>query len=144
MAIVQKSALVHHSALQMFDLVKDVEAYPDFLPWCQSTRLLEKTPDEICAELVVARMGIKQAFSTCNRFETGRWMHLELREGPFRRLRGEWDFTVLREDACKVELKLEFEFSGFLIDKAFGSVFHHVANNMVAAFCKRADEVYGG
>ncbi len=128
----------------MFDLVKDVQAYPSFLPWCHSTRILKDAPNEICAELVVARMGIKQAFSTCNRFETGRWMSLELQEGPFRRLRGDWYFTELREDASKVELKLDFEFSGLLINKAFGSVFNHVANNMVEAFCKRADEVYGG
>jgi len=69
-------------------------------------------------------------------------MSLELKEGPFRKLRGDWYFTPLREDACKVELDLEFEFAGFLIDKAFGSVFRHVADNMVDAFCKRADEVY--
>lgn len=144
MAVVEKSALVHHSARQMFELVKEVEAYPAFLPWCQSSRVLKEASDEICAEIVVARLGIKQAFSTCNKFDPGRWMGLELKEGPFRKLRGDWYFTELREDACKVELKMEFEFSGALIDKAFGSVFHHVANSLVEAFCNRADEVYGG
>ncbi len=144
MAIVKKSALVHYSAEQMFRLVKDVETYPAFLPWCHSTRLLKSTEQEICAELVVARLGIRQAFSTCNRFEENKWMRLELRDGPFKKLRGDWKFLPLREDACKIELDLDFEFSGALIDKAFGSVFQHAANTLVDSFCKRADEVYGG
>ncbi len=141
---VKKSALVLHSADNMFALVKDVASYPEFLPGCHSTRILEEDENEVCAELVVARMGIKQAFSTCNHFEQGKWMSLDLKEGPFRKLSGGWRFTPLRDDACKVELDLEFEFAGSLIDKAFGSVFRQWADNMVDAFCKRADEVYGG
>jgi ribosome-associated toxin RatA of RatAB toxin-antitoxin module len=135
---------VAHSAAEMFELVKDVRSYPDFLPWCHSTRVLSDEPGRICGELVVARLGIRQTFSTCNRFEQGRWMDLELLDGPFRHLHGRWVFTSLREDACKVGLELEFEFSGALIDKAFGPIFHQVANSLVDAFCKRADEVYGG
>ena len=144
MPVVRKSALVHHSAEQMFQLVKEVENYPLFLPWCHSTRVLKNSEREICAEIVVARIGIRQAFSTCNRFEEGKWMGLELRDGPFKKLRGDWKFLPLRDDACKVELDLDFEFAGFLIDKAFGSVFQHAANTLVDSFCKRADEVYGG
>ena len=128
----------------MFELVKGVKDYPQFLPWCHSTRLLKETEREICAELVVARMGIRQAFSTCNQFRENEWMGLELRDGPFKKLRGDWKFIPLRKNACKVELELEFEFSGMLIDKAFGSVFGHMANTLVDAFCKRADEVYRG
>jgi ribosome-associated toxin RatA of RatAB toxin-antitoxin module len=143
-AVVKKSALVYHSTAQMFELVKDVEAYPQFLPWCHSARVLREDEAQVCAEIVVSRLGIRQTFSTCNRYEENRWMRLELRDGPFRKLHGEWRFKALREDACKVELEMDFEFSGALIDKAFGSVFHHAANTLVDAFCKRADEVYGG
>jgi len=135
---------VRHSAHEMFQLVKDVEAYPLFLPWCHSTRVLESTEREVCAEIVVARIGIRQAFSTCNRFEEDKWMGLELRDGPFKKLRGDWNFLPLRDDACKVELDLDFEFAGLLIDKAFGSIFQHAANTLVDSFCKRADEVYRG
>jgi len=142
--MVRKSALVRHSAAEMFALVKEVRDYPRFLPWCHTTRVLRESEREVCAELVVARLGIHQAFSTCNRYEPDQWITLELQTGPFRKLRGEWRFLPLREDACKVSLELEFEFSGALIDRAFGGVFHHVANSLVDAFCKRADEVYGG
>jgi len=141
-ANVSKNALVCHSAAEMFDLVRNVDAYPDFLPWCYSTRILRREADRICAELVVARLGIKQTFSTCNRFEENEWMDLELQDGPFKHLRGRWTFVPLRPDACKVALDLDFEFSGALIDKAFGALFSQIANTMVDAFCKRADEVY--
>lgn len=144
MAIVKKSALVPYSAAQMFDLVYDVGAYPRFLPWCHSSRVLSETEDKICGQIEVARIGIRQTFSTCNRFERNRYMSIDLLDGPFRKLVGAWRFTPLREDASKVELELDFEFSGGLIDKAFGTVFHQIANTLVDAFCKRAEEVYGG
>jgi len=142
--VVRKSALVIYSATQMFDLVADMGAYPEFLPWCASAEILSRENNQICGRMVVARMGIRQAFSTCNRFVPGQHIELELRDGPFRKLQGAWTFLPLRADACKVELELDFEFSGKLIDKAFGAVFNQVANTLVDAFCKRADEVYGG
>ncbi len=143
MARVNKSALVYHSAAEMFALVYEVEAYPDFLPWCHHTRVLSREENRLCAEIIVARLGIRQAFSTCNRFEKDAWMEIALQEGPFRYLRGRWNFLSLRPDACKVALDLEFEFSGGLIDRAFGPVFHQIANTLVDAFCRRGDEVYG-
>lgn len=144
MAIVSKSALVHHSAAQMFQLVKDVESYPIFLPWCQATRILRREDNCICAELVVARLGIRQTFSTCNHYVENEWMDLNLLAGPFKHMRGRWSFLPLRADACKVSLTMDFEFAGALIDKAFGTVFNQIANSLVDAFCKRADEVYRG
>ena len=142
MPVVSKSALVHHSAAEMYKLVCDFEAYPEFLPWCSDSRLISRSETEICGELEVSRMGIKQRFSTCNALSVNERMDIQLRKGPFRKLQGGWRFTALREDACKVELTLDFEFSGKLIDAAFGRVFSHIANSLVEAFCKRADEVY--
>ncbi len=127
----------------MFDLVADVESYPKFLPWCHSARVLSETEHEICGQIEVARLGIRQTFSTCNRFVRNERMDIALLDGPFRRLHGCWTFLALRPDACKVELELEFEFSGKLIDKAFGAVFHQIANSLVDAFSRRIEEVYG-
>ncbi|MCU7958829.1 MAG: type II toxin-antitoxin system RatA family toxin [gamma proteobacterium symbiont of Bathyaustriella thionipta] len=142
MAVVEKSALVRHSAHQMYQLVCDVEQYQDFLPWCKSSRLLSQDPERICGEIEVARIGISQTFQTCNRLIPDERMDIELVKGPFTRLDGAWKFTALREDACKIELELHFEFSGALINKAFGLFFTQAANSMVDAFCKRADELY--
>ncbi len=144
MAVVEKTALLPYSAAAMYRLVSDMERYPEFLPWCSGARLLSHTGDELCGEIEVSRLGITQRFSTCNRLWENERMELRLREGPFRRLDGAWDFTALREDACKVSLRLEFEFSGKLIDKAFGAVFSQIASSLVDAFSKRAHEVYGG
>ena len=127
----------------MFDLVYDVGSYPKFLPWCARTTVISETAEQICGRIEVSRLGIHQTFSTCNRFERDRRMDISLLEGPFRKLHGGWRFTPLRADACKVELELEFEFSGRLIDKAFGAVFNQIANTLVDAFCKRADDLYG-
>jgi ribosome-associated toxin RatA of RatAB toxin-antitoxin module len=140
--VVKKSALVAHSAEEMFELINDVESYPQFLPWCQSTQLLSRDETLLCGELVVARAGISQSFSTCNKLYPFERIDIELREGPFKKLKGGWRLTALREDACKVELVLDFEFSGKLINKAFNAVFGQIANTLVDAFCKRANEVY--
>lgn len=127
----------------MFELVNDVESYPAFLPWCRRARLLKRDAAEICAEIEVARAGIHQTFSTCNQLYPYERMELHLREGPFKRLEGIWEFQALREDACKISMLMEFEFSGRLINLAFGRVFSHIADTLVDAFCKRARELHG-
>jgi ribosome-associated toxin RatA of RatAB toxin-antitoxin module len=135
--------LVAHSAQRMYELVCDFEAYPEFLPWCSQSRLISRTPEQICGELEVSRVGIRQRFSTCNLLVENERMDILLRDGPFRKLEGGWRFQALQEDACKVELLLDFEFAGKLIDAAFGRVFNQIANTLVDAFCKRADDLYG-
>ena len=127
----------------MFDLVADVARYKEFLPWCSDSRLVSRDDDELCGWIEVSRLGITQAFSTCNALHPPQQMGIRLHEGPFKRLHGEWQFVTLREDACKVMLTLEFEFAGRLIDAAFGRVFHQVANSLVESFVERAREVYG-
>jgi len=141
---VYKSALVPFSAARMYGLVNDVEGYSDFLPWCSDSRLVSASEGQMCGEIEVSRMGVRQRFTTCNRLEEGRRVEIGLLKGPFKRLDGVWLFTPLREDACKVELTLNFEFSGGLIDKAFGTVFNQIAITLVDAFCKRATDLYGG
>mgnify|MGYP001159355213 FL=1 len=126
----------------MFELVNDVESYPQFLPWCAATKLLSRDDEQLCGELEVSRAGIRQRFSTCNQLFPYHRIEIRLKDGPFKKLEGAWIFTELREDACKVELELNFEFSGTLINKAFGAVFKQIAGTLVDAFCKRANEVY--
>jgi len=128
----------------MFDLVADVGHYKDFLPWCSNSALVSHDGNRLCGEIEVSRLGITQAFSTCNELDPPQRMGIALREGPFKRLHGEWRFIPLREDACKVMLTMEFEFSGKLINAAFGKVFNQVANSLVESFVERAREVYGG
>ncbi|WP_210395901.1 type II toxin-antitoxin system RatA family toxin [Motiliproteus sediminis] len=144
MTQVDRSALVLHSARQMFDLVNDVKSYPGFLPWCSGAEIISAGEEEMVAKLKVAKAGFKYSFTTRNRLEAPDRIHMELVEGPFSSLAGYWTFTPLSEDACKVSLSLSFDFAGKLTGMAMGKVFNQIAVAMVDAFCRQADQRYGG
>lgn len=143
MAQLHRSALVMYSAEEMYALVNDVAAYPQFLPGCVASRIISESELSMVAEVSVAKAGIHKQFTTQNALVPGREILMELVEGPFRQLHGIWRFTPLDEAACKVALSLEFEFSSRLIETAFGAIFRELAGAMVKAFCQRAKEVYG-
>ncbi|WJG10877.1 type II toxin-antitoxin system RatA family toxin [Aliiglaciecola sp. LCG003] len=142
MASIHRSALVAFSAESMFDLVNDVEAYPAFLPGCAQTKVLEQDENSMKAALLISKAGVKQWFTTHNELARGQFINMSLVEGPFSHLQGGWMFTALSDDACKIELKLDFSFSSKLAEMAFGKVFNAIATNMVNAFTARAKEVY--
>ena len=143
MTHVQKSALVKYSARQMFDLVDNIEAYPEFLPWCSGSRILSRSPEIVEAELSIAKGGFHKSFATRNKIDEGGKIYMSLLNGPFSSLEGVWDFMPLREDASKISLDLEFEMSGVLAALAFGAVFNQICNTMVSSFTQRAKQVYG-
>ncbi|GAA4502884.1 SRPBCC family protein [Pseudaeromonas paramecii] len=143
MAQLHRSALVMYSAEEMYALVNDVAAYPDFLPGCVGSRVISHSDHGMVAEVSVAKAGIHKQFTTQNTLVPGREILMELVEGPFRQLQGVWRFTPLDDTACKVELSLAFEFSSKLIETAFGAIFRELAGAMVKAFSQRAKEVYG-
>ena len=143
MKTIAKTALVFHSAEQMFDLVDQVENYPDFLPWCANSRVLEHTDSHMVAELVLAKGRLRHAFTTRNERSRPESIRLALVEGPFKHFHGEWSFQAKGEQACQVSLDLSFDMGGKLTAMALSPVFTQVANTMVQAFCDRADEVYG-
>ncbi len=143
MTVVQKSALVKFSAQQMFDLVDDIESYPEFLPWCSGSRVLRREDDIVDGEIQISKGGLQKSFATRNRVEHGRKIYLSLLEGPFQSLEGVWEFIPLREDASKISLNLQFVISGKLAGLAFGPVFNQICNTMVTSFIQRAKQIYG-
>lgn len=143
MTQVDRSALVLHTAEQMFDLVNDVASYPQFLPWCSGSTVIESTDEVMQASLHVAKAGLKYSFTTRNDLERPQTIRMALVEGPFSSLSGVWTFKPLSEEACKVSLSLEFDFSGKLASMAMSKVFNQMAATMVDAFVSRADQVYG-
>lgn len=143
MPTVNRSALVRHSAQTMFDLVNDFESYPEFLPGCRRARLLESDRDHLIGELTLAKAGVEQSFTTRNDLYEPERIELSLVKGPFKRLQGQWLFTPMGEDACKVALEMNFEFSNRLLGVAFGKLFSQVASQLVDAFTRRADDIYG-
>jgi len=142
-ATVKKSALILYSAAEMYALVSDIEAYPQFLPWCRSTQVISRSEDEVRAVIEMVKGRVHKSFSTINRMQHHKMIDIRLLEGPFRRLEGYWRFDPLRADASKVSLDMEFEFANPLLRMAVEPVFKQIANSLVDAFCKRAVDLYG-
>lgn len=143
MPTVNRSAMVRHTPQKMFDLVNDFERYPEFLPGCRHARLIERDSEQLVGEMTLGRAGIEQSFTTRNELFEPERIELSLVSGPFKRLHGRWQFTPMGEDACKVSLEMEFEFANRLLGMAFGRLFQQVAGQLVNAFTRRADDIYG-
>lgn len=142
MATVKKVVLIEFTPQQMFELVDQVEDYPQFLPWCGGTELLARNGQITAARLHINYHGIKAHFSTENEKQPPLRMDIRLKDGPFRQLDGMWRFTPLGEMACKVEFELHYEFASKLLEKVVGPVFSHIANTFVESFVKRAEHIY--
>ena len=139
---VEKTVLVMHSAAQMFALVDAVEDYPKFLPWCGGVDLLERSEASTSATLHINYHGIKQQFTTQNTKTYPSSMVINLKNGPFKRLDGNWRFIELRADACKIEFRLHYEFANSFLERIIAPVFSHIAATFVDGFVARADNVY--
>lgn len=144
MTTIHRHALTPFSANQMFALVDDIEAYPVFLQWCRSASVISRDIDVVTAELELAKGSVHKTFTTKNRLMPGKMIEMKLVEGPFKHLEGFWKFEALREDACKISLDLDFDFSSKMVGVVVGPVFSQVANTLVDAFCKRAESIYVG
>ena len=146
MKTVHKSVLIWYSAEEMYALVTDVAKYPEFLPWCDASRVIEEGDDSMTAEIGLAFGGIHQGFTTQNTHVPGREVRLKLVKGPFSNLDGTWKFNPVGESgerACRVELDLTYGFSNFALQAIVGPVFDKIASSLVEAFVKRAEQVYG-
>lgn len=144
MASVKRSVLLEYSAEQMYALVERVEDYPHFLQWCSGVDVQRKNDNaEVVAKLTLDFHGFKQSFTTRNRNMHAESITMTLVSGPFKKLDGVWIFKPLKADACKVELDLEYDLSGHLLEAIIDPVFGAIANSFVDSFCKRAETVYG-
>jgi coenzyme Q-binding protein COQ10 len=140
---------VQHSASEMFDLVADVERYPEFVPLCQSLAVRKRTPDGEGREVIVADMTIaykliRETFTSRVTLDRPKLTILvEYLEGPFRRLNNRWSFRPTSDSACDVEFFLAYEFRSRTLGLLMGSVFDAAFRRFAAAFERRADQVYG-
>ncbi|MEO8385437.1 MAG: type II toxin-antitoxin system RatA family toxin [Betaproteobacteria bacterium] len=143
MPLVEKSALVPHTATEMFALVDAVEKYPEFLPWCGATQLHSRDDKITVATIEINYHGIRQSFTTENSKQPAASMHITLREGPFKELDGLWQFTALGASGCKVALRMDYSFANSVLEAAVGPVFGLIASTMIERFVMRADAIYG-
>jgi ribosome-associated toxin RatA of RatAB toxin-antitoxin module len=141
---VRRSALVTFTPEQMFDLVVDVERYPEFLPWVQAAKLHEKSASELLASLEMQRAGRRERFTTRNTFRRPEAMSLSLVEGPFRVLEGRWAFEPIGAAGTRVDLEMRFEFASAVVSLVFGRSFEQSCGTLIDAFVARARVLYGG
>ena len=127
----------------MFELVNNIDDYSQFLNWCDSSSILNQSDDQITASVEINKGGIKQTFSTLNTLTPYESITMELVDGPFDELSGEWRFEPLGENAAKIHLNLQFKFKSMLIDMALSPVFKNIANSQLDSFVARAKYIYG-
>ncbi len=143
MPVIERSALVNHSAEQMFDLINDVARYPEYMQGCISARVLSEDEDHLLGELTLGRAGIEFTFTTQNSLQRPELISMKLKSGQFRRFSASWRFQALSEDACKVSLTMDFELDSSIVGFAAGQLFSSIANSQVEAFVERARVIYG-
>jgi len=148
MKTVHKSVLIWFSAEEMFALVTDVSSYPEFLPWCDKTRIVSQDATGMVAEIGMALGGFHKSFTTRNLHSQGRQVKLSLIDGPFKQLDGTWDFYPLEQEgssdmqrACRVELTLHYSFES-MFGALVGPLFDKIAATLIDAFVQRAEKVY--
>jgi ribosome-associated toxin RatA of RatAB toxin-antitoxin module len=138
---ITRSAIVEHSAAQIYALVDDIESYPHFLPWCRAVRV-EKVGEQKRATLTVGLRGIQQSFTTLNENHPATSMHMRLLEGPFREFSASWRFTPLADNACEITFTMRYQFASRALSKLLEPLFGEIADTMVGAFTRRADELH--
>lgn len=147
---VKKSVLLWHTPREMYELVTQVERYPEFLPWCNKVEVLAREGDTVTARLHLAYAGVRHAFTTRNRNEDGRSVRMELVDGPFSHLDGVWQFQPLSKPgatgeatACKIAFELSYAFTSGALEAVVSPVFDRIANTFVDSFVQRAESLHG-
>ena len=140
MTVIERSALLAHSVEQVFDLVADIERYPEFLKGCVGADILERSEDSVTATLRLSRAGISHGFTTRNTMQRPHRIDLALIDGPFTHFAGHWSFLALGDEACKTALQLHFELASGIASVAAGKLFDKVALDLVDAIVNRAGQ----
>lgn len=144
--------LLPYSTDQMYDLVADIERYPEFLPWCIAAKIKKrehiKTGEIVWSDLVVGLKLVQERFTSKVELspetdtEPSR-IDVEYVDGPLKYLHNNWIFLPVEDGGCKVDFFVEFEFRSKLLESMIGVLFHEAVSRMVGAFEKRANSLYG-
>ena len=134
--------VVPYTPEQMFELVADVDRYPDFLPWCIAARIRSREPTELVADLVIGFRMVKERFRSRVTLDRPRTITVEYIEGPMKYLTNAWEFRD-HPEGCEIQFYVEFEFRSKVLQSLIGVLFHEAVRRMVGAFYARAHALYG-
>jgi coenzyme Q-binding protein COQ10 len=135
--------LLPYAPEQLFDLVADVERYPEFLPWCLGARIRERKPDEITADLLIGFRVVRERFTSRVVLDRPRRIDVSYTQGPFRYLNNHWEFIPEPEGKCLIDFYVDFEFRSRMLQKVIEVLFNEAVKRMVSAFEGRARQLYG-
>jgi ribosome-associated toxin RatA of RatAB toxin-antitoxin module len=147
---VKRSVLLWYAPREMYALVTDIDAYPQFLPWCERAEVVGRHPGGVTARLTLAKGGVRHAFTTRNEHHAGERVDVTLVDGPFSLLEGRWSFAPIGRGsdaepprACRIEFDLRYAFASRALEAVVSPVFDRIADTMVDSFVQRAESVYG-
>ena len=135
--------VLHHPAEQLFDLVADMEKYPEFLPWCVDARIRRREGSLIVADLVIGYRVFRERFTSTVVLNRPDRIDVTYAEGPFRYLNNHWIFVPEGSDSCTIDFFVDFEFHSRVLQVVAERVFGEAVKLMVHAFERRADELFG-
>lgn len=143
MTDIHRTALLPQTADTMYELINDVASYPEFLDGIVAADVVEMSEHHMVGRMIVRKGGIERTLVTRNRLQRPHRIELTLEQGPLKALHGIWTIKPLGENGCRITLDLHFETDGRLAAFAFGQIFKHIADRMVDAFVRRAEQLYG-
>jgi len=135
--------LLPYTAEQLFDLVADVERYPEFLPWCLGARVRERRDNVITADLLIGFRMVRERFTSRVVLDRPDQIDVSYAEGPFRYLDNHWQFIPQADGGCLIDFYVDFEFRSRMLQKIIGVLFNEAVKRMVSAFEGRARQLYG-
>jgi coenzyme Q-binding protein COQ10 len=135
--------LLPYTAEQLFDLVADVERYPEFLPWCLGARIRERRDNIITADLLIGFRMVRERFTSRVVLDRPGRIDVSYSEGPFRYLDNHWQFIAQKDGGCLIDFYVDFEFRSRMLQKIIGVLFNEAVKRMVGAFEARARQLYG-
>ena len=139
----KNTIILKNSSKQLFDIVIDVESYPLFLPWCTSSRIIEKISNtNFNAELSVGYKALDEKYVSRINAITNKEINSEAISGPFKLLKSTWTFNDIDKNNCKVDFFIQYKFKSFFLEKIMGSLFKRATIKMLDAFERRAKELY--
>lgn len=128
---------------QVFDLVADIERYPQFLPWIQALRIVRREGDVVTADMVVGFKMVRERFTSRVLLARPDRIDVDYISGPLKYLKNDWGFRAAADGGCLVDFSVEFEFKNRMFERLAGMFFHEAFRRMVGAFETRAAVVYG-
>ncbi|MEX2643844.1 MAG: type II toxin-antitoxin system RatA family toxin [Acetobacterales bacterium] len=131
-----------HTPEELFDLVADIERYPEFLPWCRGARIRRREGNVVIADLVIGFKIYRETYTSRVTLNRPDGIDVAYEKGPFRHLSNNWRFQP-HSEGCEVDFYLDFEFRSRVLQAAMGMLFEEAVRRMVTAFTRRADAVYG-